>query len=885
MTIKVYSSIMPSEPEEVHEASGITVEEWIKQLAGEDYQRGECQPVSCSINGAIVSPLDWCCVVIGERDDVEFRVAPKGDVLNFAFPFWAGSFAASKAAINLFTPDIPGQQGRGNQGQNLSAADAKANTARLGEGVPECLGFYIRYPDYLNQPRRFYQDTKTQVLRLMLSVGVGAYQVASSSAKIGETPIDELQNAEFRIYGPGVDLSGEPNNENWFPSPEVGATGSSTGIRLRGPTYDERTYFGSASATDNTLSSIDVGELWTDGIIGSIKMTQSITVTDGDESDTIADIFAGNFQHLAQGMTVNIESNAGVNGTYVVSTINAEKTEVTLETTGGSPVVDAETGSRVMSIDKAGTKYSLLSISGESQIGVERILSGGSADPDWDGNLPQTSLTVEIIWDADTFVATRAGPFVACPSGETTDTVEVDIFAPQGLGVIDGESINSRSRTIRIEWRAVGDSSWQEQTHQVSGNTRDQLGWTFSVNLPSSIRPEIRVSRIGGEDVSVTSLDRLEFTGLRSRLPTVESYPGVTTMAVDIIGSDEISSQSNNRVNLEVLRKLEPVAGGTATATRSISRAAAYVARTLGYGTDEINVDELERLDDLWVSRGDYFDYVFSSGTAKDAIDTILRAGFAAMTLDNGVITPVRDEPRTQFEQGYSPANMTGPLQRTFTGKQPDEADGVEVEYTMAGTWTKETIKCLLPGDQGIKLDKIKLDGVTDETRAWRIGMRRRRVQEYRRWTYNFQTELDALNSSYLSYVPLLDDIPGYGKASIMQAIESHSGGALVTVSEPMEWVGGESHVVAYRDEYGDLVGPFSATRGNSDHQIIADIPQPWPDLTARQEPPHVYFGTTARWTFPALIQDITPGGTNQVSAQATNYDGRVYADDDNSPP
>jgi len=885
MTIKVYSSIMPSEPEEVYEMSGITVEQWVKRLAGEDYEPGECQPVSCSINGAIIDPLDWHRVFIGERDAVEFRVTPRGDVLNFAFPFWAGSFAASKAAINLFTPDIPGQQGRGNQGQNLSAADAKANTARLGEGVPECLGFYIRYPDYLNQPRRFYQDTKTQVLRLMLSVGVGSYQVESSNVKIGETPIDELQNAEFRIYEPDADLSGEPNNENWFPSPEVGSTGSSTGIRLRGPTYDERTYSGSAIASDDTLSSIDVGDLWTSGNTGFIKMTQSITVNDGGGADTDPDVFVGNFQHLAQGINVNIESNAGVNGTYVVSTINAEKTEITLETTGGSPVADADTGSRIMSIDKEGTEYSLLSTDGASQIDVERILSGGFSDPDWDGNLPQTSLTVEIKWHAATFVATRSGPFVACPSGETTDTVEVDIFAPQGLGVVDDESINARSRTIRIEWRAVGDSSWQEQTHQVSGNTRDQLGWTFPINLPSSIKPEVRVSRIGGEDVSVTSLDRLEFTGLRSRLPTVNSYPGVTTMAVDIIGSDEISSQSNNRINLEVLRKLEPVAGGAATGTRSISRAAAYVARTLGYGTDDIDAKELERLDDLWASRGDYFDYVFSSGTAKDAIDTILRAGFAAMTLDNGVITPVRDEPRTQFEQGYSPANMRGPLQRTFTGKQPDEADGVEVEFTKAGTWTKETVKCLLPGDQGVKLDKIKLDGVTDETRAWRIGMRRRRVQEYRRWTYNFQTELDALNSSYLSYVPLIDDIPGYGKASIMQAIASHAGGALVTVSEPMEWIDGESHVVAYRDEYGDLVGPFPATRGDTDYQIIAAIPEPWPDLTARQEPPHVYFGTSAKWTFPALIQDITPGGTNQVSAQATNYDERVYADDSNSPP
>ncbi len=188
-------------------------------------------------------------------------------------------------------------------------------------------------------------------------------------------------------------------------------------------------------------------------------------------------------------------------------------------------------------------------------------------------------------------------------------------------------------------------------------------------------------------------------------------------------------------------------------------------------------------------------------------------------------------------------------------------------------------------GDAGIKLEKLKLEGVTDRTRAWRIGMRRRRAQKYRRWTYGFETELDALNSDYLSYVPLLDDIPGYGKASIMLNIEAHPDGALITVNEPMEWLAGQNHVIAYRDVYGDLVGPFAAIQGATEYQIIADIPQPWPDLTARQEPPHVFFGTTERWSYPALIDEITPSGGNRCRVQAVNYDARVYLDDDNSPP
>lgn len=881
MTIKIYEGIMPGEPAEIYDDFGLTVEQFIQSRTPK-YRRSECQPLSCSVNGAIVKPLDWHDVIIRESDNVEFRPAPRGDALNFVFPFWAGTTAAIQKAFQYLIPDIPGASGSGEQGREISPSDARANVARLGEAVPEGMGTYIRYPDYLSQPRRLYTNTTTQELRLLLCVGVGSYQIDSDTVKIGETPMSDIPGASFTLYEPGANLSGTPNHENWFSSPEVGSTTSSAGIRLKGVTFDERTYFGSGVASGDTISAIVVGDLWSSGVTGSIKMTQSITVVDATGANP--DIFQGNFQHLVAGMTVDVESNANVNGTYVVSTINGPKTEITLETTGGTPITDASPGSRSMSIDKSGTEYRITSIFGSFSIDVIRQLTGGAADPDWDGNLPNTTLTLEIVWDAATFTAQRSGPFLACPDGEATDTVEVDIFAPQGLGVVDGESINSRSRTVRIEWREAGTVPWTAQNETVSGDTRDQLGWTFVVNLPSSIRPEIRVSRIGEEDVAVTSLDRIEFTALRSKLPTVTSYSDVTVMAVTITGTDEVSAQSNNRINLEATRKLPEISAGALTApvaTRKISAGVTYVAKSLGYDDGQIDLDKLEELEAIWTPRGDTFDYFFTDTTAKEAIDEILRAGFAEMTLETGVITPVRDQVRTVFEQGYSPENMTQPLQRQFQSKQVDEPDGVEVEYTDASTWTTETVQAFLPGDQGVKVDRIKLRGITDRTRAWRIGMRRRRAQRYRRWTYSFTTELDALNSQYLSYVPLLDDIPGYGKVAILESITADR----IVVSEPLTFEAGKTHVVAYRDADGNTVGPFTATQGPDDYTVLVSIPEPWPAvIPSDREPTHIYFGTSERWHFPALITEIAPDGPLEVSVTATNYDERVYADDDSSP-
>jgi hypothetical protein len=400
------------------------------------------------------------------------------------------------------------------------------------------------------------------------------------------------------------------------------------------------------------------------------------------------------------------------------------------------------------------------------------------------------------------------------------------------------------------------------------------------------MRPQIRVSRLEGEDTSLSALDRLELTELRSKLPTVTSYSDITVLAVTIIGSDKIASRSNNQVNLVPSRKLPEISGGALTAsveTRKISSAVVRVVQSLGYTTDQIDLDALEQLESIWTSRGDTFDFVFSDGTAQEAIEKILRAGFASPTVNpQGQLTAIRDSERTIFEQGYSPENMTSPLQRTFTAVQVDEPDGIEVEYTNADTWTTETVNAFLPEDNGVKVEKIKLDGVTDRNRAWRIGMRQRRSQKYRRWSYSFNTELDSLNSAYLSYVPLLDDVPGYGKVAILEYIDTSK----ITVSEPLVFEVGQTHVVAYRDEDGTTKGPYICTQGADEYTLNVSIPQPWPKvLPSNQEPTHIYFGTTERWHFPALITAINPSGPLTASVAATNYDSRVYDDDDNTAP
>ena len=172
---------------------------------------------------------------------------------------------------------------------------------------------------------------------------------------------------------------------------------------------------------------------------------------------------------------------------------------------------------------------------------------------------------------------------------------------------------------------------------------------------------------------------------------------------------------------------------------------------------------------------------------------------------------------------------------------------------------------------------------MTNRTRAWRIGMRERRRQKYRRWTYSFSTELDALNSRYMSYCALADDVPGYGQSAWLKAFEEEGESVALLVSEPLEWQEGESHVIAWRRPDGTLAGPWPAEMGDDEFEVICQ-PDELPEIDRQQEPPHVLFGTTERWSYPALVVDVRPRGFESVEVEAVSYDERVYADDDAFP-
>lgn len=364
-------------------------------------------------------------------------------------------------------------------------------------------------------------------------------------------------------------------------------------------------------------------------------------------------------------------------------------------------------------------------------------------------------------------------------------------------------------------------------------------------------------------------------------------------IALRVKGGNRIASQSESQVSCIATRILPVRRNGVwapKEPTRDISAWIGHVLRSVGYsvedGDSDIDLAELDRLHDIWVARGDFYDRTIeSTGTVKAYLIEALQAGFAELTIDRGLIRPVRDELRgPEFDHIYNPQVMTKPLKREAEHVTADDFDGIDVEYLNSTTWQIETVECRLPGDLGTRTEKIKIEGVTSETRAWRIGMRRRRQQVYQRKRYSFSTEMDALNSGYLDYALLGDSTPGYGQSAMLKGYANLGGSHMLVSTERLNWSAGGEHWVALRRRNGSASGPYVATRID-DYRLTIPALDFVPVTDSAMDAPVLQFGPKAKFCYPALIKEVNPSGTVSCNVTAVNYDERVYLDDDNFPP
>ncbi|MFV0891273.1 host specificity factor TipJ family phage tail protein [Pseudomonas kurunegalensis] len=605
--------------------------------------------------------------------------------------------------------------------------------------------------------------------------------------------------------------------------------------------------------------------------------------------------FAGQAITATGASTILGASPVGVTGTATTSAIPEQPAEMTLDYDGGSPVVGLALGQGLATIGPRGLRYRITAFS-TSLLEVERLTASGSTDAGWPGFNAMQTVNGLITLDASNLQGGYRGPFACCPEKEKITEIEWSVTYANGLCGIGREGqIYEIPTYYAFEYRDMDVAgAWTVIELMKTGGSLDTQGFTDRVTLPYPMRAEARVRKLYKDRpgrINDEARDDATWTDLRGRMqnsPT--SYPGLTVMTCRIRGGDRLSAQSESQVSVEATRILPLMEGGTGP-SRDIVPYCIYQLKQRGYTDDDLDLPEWQAFHETCVARGDTYDETLDATiTVKDMVNNALACGFGELVTFRGLLRPVRDSARAAFDvtygpktQTYSPQNMTKMLKISGAMPSINDFDGVDVEFFSRISWAWETVECRWPGDLGIKVEKIKMPGISDRTRAWRIGMRRRGHQKYRTDVYAWETEMDGSNSGYLSFAAVGDDRPKGCQSAILLAFEVTGSGTLLSSSEPLDFSAGGEHLIGVRKLDGTLSGPWTAAQVDQ-YTVRVDALDFDPIVTGPWEPPHILFGPTTRWAYPTLITSSDPANGN-VAMKGMPYDARVYTYDDQFPP
>ena len=573
----------------------------------------------------------------------------------------------------------------------------------------------------------------------------------------------------------------------------------------------------------------------------------------------------------------------GVGPAYVVGTASIGGTPeslafITLEYPDAEPFVGLAEGQSRISLGYRGYQYRITDIDGTT-VTVARLTDTGSTDSGWAGFDARTLL--DFLMASDAAGENWLGPFMATPEGELTTLVEYDTYFPAGLVRFNEKGrVRQAWATVIVQWRDADiGGAWTEARSEYSEYTPDSIGFTESIDLPYAMRPQVRLRRESPE-VGGQTRDTIHWYGLRAKLPArPDVYDGLTTIGVTIRTGDRLGAQSDKRVNMVATRIYDGYPA------RSVSGAAFTVMESLGIQPSRVDVDQIELLESTyWTPRGEQFDYSFiDRSAARDVLQMIFSAGMGHLILSGGLISAIREG--VQSPKGMiTPHEMTQQLAVGFSAPSPDDFSGVDVEYTSSVTWATETVECRLPGLDAGKVETYKLDGVTSETMAWRIGMRRLRKHQGQRLSFDAATEMDARCYEYLDHVVLADDIPGSTQSALIVGVEYAGDQALLTVTEPFDW-GIDSPVCMIRRHDGTVTDVGYPTQLG---EYTLSVPEELIDFDLITdlsiEPARLLLADSTRVGYAALIQEISPGTDGATSLTAVEYSDSYYADDDNAP-
>lgn len=654
--------------------------------------------------------------------------------------------------------------------------------------------------------------------------------------------------------------------EWWHEVKEVGATNfGNSGFTLGSTDIAEINWTGSFTVSGTLIDGgFPVPGSWDNGMIVMFATTNQVEFLSATEVRSVElDSYT-----LSVGDAI-VLSGPTNGGAFTIGSIDSTDPNSLIYTLTGASFT---TGTYAMSAKPSGVNFVIISKTGN-------LLEVSPDDfTPWSGFPSGTSTSGGVTLSPESIETGWSGPFPAVPEGELCDRFEVDIFFPQGL--IEYNSSGDpklRSATMILQWR-YGGGSWNEETVTKTLSTPDQIGYTHRVILPEPGEIEVRLKANKAPSQDTQIRETQQWTALRGRIIGYpETYPQMTTMSIRVRTGDKLSSNVENKIRVQPTRMLPSVSNANQmVATRDIVPFLLYMFDTVGYSRDMVDMQRLEDYHAIWSQNQDYFDLAINtSSTMKVIANHALNAGFAELTLRRGRISAARDSevPGGLPTRVYSPQQYTAPLIESTQCVLLDDIDGVDVEFLDRNSNISRTLKFRLEGDLGLRVETLKVPGVTSEAKALALAERRRRMLAFRRTEFEGSTELHMLNSEYMDLVGLQDGIPEYGQSSRILSYD----GTTVRIAEPI--IQYDEPMVACMIRMDGTSTEPVAIIGFPDHYTMELASLPFvPHLGGDgRDPTVILFGRLGMWCHLARITSIQPLEDGKVKFKAVNYDPRQY--------
>ena len=528
---------------------------------------------------------------------------------------------------------------------------------------------------------------------------------------------------------------------------------------------------------------------------------------------------------------------------------------------------------------------------------IEKLVAGPNAPNNLFPDNVITSVeaaAIELLGSNEDNYDGPSGGFVANAAFTVTDKLALDISLTRGLyfsnddGGLDNFTVTAlfEYREIDDEGDATGAGTWLPLTNfsKTLATTTPQR-FTVEITVPPA-RYEVRGQRTNDASDDHRVGDTLEWTAMRAFLPSTREYGAVTTLAIKARASNNLNDKSSNRINAIATRKLRTwdkvtQAWTDAQATRSPIWAMVDIFTSAYGGRLAENFLDLDYFADFAAeldAREVYFDYIFDQRTTIwEAAKLAMRVANSIPLLNGSLVTVIEDKSEQLASAVFAPDNMLpNSFKWDIKSDSQDEYDGIEIEYTDADTWKPETVPCLVGNDAGNRLEQMKLPGVTDRDRAYRIGLSIRAQQKEQREFISFETGLEGQVPSYGDLIYVSHDLfNDWSSSGFILSIDER----VITLEKEVSFIDGKVHRIILRSKDGSSRGPFVVNKGEDSNQVvlIEDIDLNDYFFDSFNEAPIYHFGEQNMETKACKVTNLSPSEEENVFVECVNYSELPY--------